>query len=117
MGTKIRATAMDPSQMAGMGVNELAEANQRQQKNEEMRGELLQKIFHPKAQERLDRLKLVKADHARMVEDHFLNMAHKGQIRIGETKPVTVEMLKAALEQMGGTQATAKKIQIRPNTF
>ena len=93
---------MDPS-MAGMDVNQLKQANEQQQKNEEKRVELLTKVLDPKAQERLDTIKLVKPDKARAVEDRVLQMAGKGQLQSQVTEP----MLKQMLEAIGGEQAQA----------
>ena len=54
--------------MAGGGMPTQQQMQEQQQKNEQaaqMREELLQKVLAPDAQERLGRIKLVKADKAR----------------------------------------------------
>merc|ERR1712070_821008 len=69
-----------------------------QQKAEEMRKELLQKIMVPEALDRIKKIGLVKPDKARKLEDHMLQMAQKGQIKTAITDNDLKQMLEGIAE-------------------
>merc|ERR1719446_751110 len=88
----------------GGDVNSIKAAHEQQQKNEEKRSEVLGKVLDPQAQQRLDTLRLVKADKVRAIEDRVLHMAGTGQLQ----SQVNDAMMKQMLEAMGGEDTTKK---------
>eukprot|EP00842_Homolaphlyctis_polyrhiza_P000551 jgi/Hompol1/1497/HPOL_000618-RA len=75
---------------------------------EEMRRNILFQILDNQARERLARIKIVKSDKARAVEDMLLRMAQTGQIR----GKVSESQLIDFLEQIGAQQQTTTKITL-----
>jgi len=80
-------------------------AQQKQEQAEQMRGELLQKVLAPDALERLNRIKLVKSDKARQLEDMVLNMAGQNQIQAQITDSYLKQMLEG-ISDGGETKTT-----------
>eukprot|EP00325_Prymnesiales_sp_UTEX-LB-985_P026623 CAMPEP_0174716726 /NCGR_PEP_ID=MMETSP1094-20130205/24504_1 /TAXON_ID=156173 /ORGANISM="Chrysochromulina brevifilum, Strain UTEX LB 985" /LENGTH=122 /DNA_ID=CAMNT_0015916535 /DNA_START=24 /DNA_END=392 /DNA_ORIENTATION=+ len=100
---------MDPAALSGLpgaggNVDQLKAAHEAQQKNEEKRGELLQKVLDLSAQQRLDTIRLVKPEKVRAIEDRVLQMAGNGQLQ----SQVNEAMLKQMLESIGGEEASKK---------
>merc|ERR1719446_1340189 len=92
----------------GGDVNSIKAAHEQQQKNEEKRSEVLGKVLDPQAQQRLDTIRLVKADKVRAIEDKVLHMAGTGQLQ----SQINDSMMKQMLESMGG-EVTQKKPPIQ----
>ncbi|EGF79537.1 hypothetical protein BATDEDRAFT_25945 [Batrachochytrium dendrobatidis JAM81] len=90
-------------QRAGSG-DAAAEAKKNDQ--EEMRRNMVYQILDNGARERLARIKMVKGDKARAVEDMLIRMAQTGQIRgkVGESQLIDL------LEQINTHQQSSTKI-------
>ncbi|KAJ3008980.1 hypothetical protein HKX48_008225 [Thoreauomyces humboldtii] len=76
----------------GGGQNAQEEAEKRSQQ-EEMKRTMLYQILDPKARERLARIKIVKEEKARAVEDLLIRMAQSGQIRSKVDEPTLIGLL------------------------
>ncbi|KAJ3172393.1 hypothetical protein HDU87_007897 [Geranomyces variabilis] len=96
-------TAAAPGQ--GGGQNAAEEAEKKSQM-EEMRRTMLYQILDNDARERLARIKIVKSDKARAVEDLLIRMAQSGQIR----SKVNNQTLIGLLEQINEAQSKETKI-------
>ncbi|KAJ3290328.1 hypothetical protein HK104_006847 [Borealophlyctis nickersoniae] len=66
---------------------------------EEMRRGMLIQILDNEARERLARIKIVKEDKARAVEDMLIRMAQTGQLRGKVSEPQLIDMLEQLSEQ------------------
>jgi len=84
------------------------EMKQKQEQQENMRKELLQKVLTPEANDRLARIALVKSDKARKLEDMVLGMAQKGQVQ----SQITDAYLKQMLEGISDSGAGETKASI-----
>ena len=74
-----------------------------------MREELLQKLLTVDAKERLNRIKVVKPDRARQLEDMVINMGRKGQLQ----SALDDKQLKNMLESIsGGGEPEKRKVVI-----
>ncbi|KAI8911289.1 hypothetical protein PhCBS80983_g01258 [Powellomyces hirtus] len=90
---------------AGGGQNAAEEAEKKSQM-EEMRRTMLFQILDNQARERLARIKIVKGDKARAVEDLLIRMAQSGQIR----SKVNETTLIGLLEQINEANQKETKI-------
>ena len=89
------------------------EAQQQQQEEkkrdiEEMRRTMLATILNNEARERLARIKIVKEEKAKAVEEMIIRMAQSGQIRGKVTESQLIDLL----EQISQEQSQATKITI-----
>ncbi|KAJ3044632.1 hypothetical protein HDV00_001558 [Rhizophlyctis rosea] len=85
------------------------EAAEKKRQMEEMRRGMLYQILENDARERLARIKIVKEDKARAVEDMLLRMAQGGQLRGKVSEQQLIDML----EQI--SEANAKETKITYN--
>ncbi|KAL2918467.1 hypothetical protein HK105_201868 [Polyrhizophydium stewartii] len=76
---------------------------------EEMRRNMLFQILDNSARERLARIKIVKSDKARAVEDMLLRMAQSGQLRGKVNESQLIEFL----EQISEQSQQSTKITVR----
>ncbi|KAH6576477.1 hypothetical protein BASA50_006762 [Batrachochytrium salamandrivorans] len=83
-----------------------AAAEEKKKNQEEMRRNMLFQILDNNARERLARIKIVKSDKARAVEDMLMRMAQTGQIRGKVGEPQLIDLL----EQISSQQQSATKI-------
>jgi len=87
--------------MPGGGMPDVAEMQAQQAKQAEREAQremILDQIMDSAARDRIQRMKLVRAEKARSVEDSLIRAATTGQLR----GKVTEEQLIAMLEQIGG---------------
>ena len=94
---------MDLSALGGAGggvpsMEEMQAQQQQKAEREAQRESILDQVLEPAAKDRIARMKLVRAEKARAVEDSLIRAATTGQLK---TK-VTEEQLIAMLEQFGG---------------
>ncbi|KAI8822071.1 PDCD5-related protein [Fimicolochytrium jonesii] len=89
----------------GQGQNAAEEAEKKSQMDE-MRRNMLFQILDNDARERLARIKIVKSDKARAVEDLLIRMAQSGQIR----QKVNETTLIGLLEQINEANQKETKI-------
>ncbi len=75
------------------GVEEMQAQAQAQAQMEEQRANILEQILEPAAKDRMNRLKLVKKDKARAVEDSLIKAATSGQLRNKVTEEALIGML------------------------
>jgi programmed cell death protein 5 len=68
----------------------------REEKEQDERKELLRRIMTPEARERLGRIRLVKPDTAKQIEEQLVYLAQTGRLRT----LVDDEMLKKILAQL-----------------
>ncbi|KAI9102456.1 PDCD5-related protein [Phlyctochytrium arcticum] len=82
-----------------------AEEAEKKVQMEEMRRNMLFQLLENEARERLARIKMVKADKARAVEDLLIRMAQSGQIRQKVNEKTLIGLLEQLNEQ---SQSTTK---------
>jgi DNA-binding TFAR19-related protein (PDSD5 family) len=86
---------------AGGGMPSVEEMQQQEaakKQMEEQRVAILEQILEPAAKDRMNRLKLVKKDKARAVEDSLIKAATSGQLRA----KLSEEQLISMLDGVGG---------------
>ncbi|KAJ3188807.1 hypothetical protein HDU85_004521 [Gaertneriomyces sp. JEL0708] len=94
------ATSMGfPPGMAAGGPQNNEEQAEKQRQMEEMRRNMLFTILDNVARERLARIKIVKAEKARAVEDLLIRMAQTGQLRGKVTEQALIGLLEQINEQ------------------
>ncbi|TPX69968.1 hypothetical protein SpCBS45565_g02059 [Spizellomyces sp. 'palustris'] len=76
-----------------------AEEAEKKSQMEEMRRNMLYQILDNDARERLARIKIVKAEKARAVEDLLIRMAQTGQIRAKVNESTLIGLLEQINEQ------------------
>ncbi|RKO86066.1 double-stranded DNA-binding domain-containing protein [Blyttiomyces helicus] len=86
-----------------------AEDAEKRSQMEEMRRAMLIQILDNEARERLARIKIVKAEKARGVEDLLIRMAQTGQLRGKVNEPQLIDLLGQIAEQ----SETKTKITVR----
>ena len=90
------------------------QARQKEEQQESMRKEILQKILTADAQERIGTTKLVKADKARKLEDMMIGMAQQGQVK----QQINDAQLKQMLESITDSgEGKGPKIQFDRRRF
>ena len=107
---------LDPSLQAQLGGSGgmptqkgAAEQQAKMEQERQMREELLQKLLTVDAKERLNRIKVVKPDRARQLEDMVINMGRKGQLQ----SALDDKQLKNMLESIsGGGEPEKRKVVI-----
>ncbi|KAJ3323671.1 hypothetical protein HDV06_001401 [Boothiomyces sp. JEL0866] len=92
---------------AGMTGQPQREDQEKQNQMEDMRHNMLAQILSGEARERLARIRIVKEDKARGVEDMIIRMAQTGQIRGKVSESQLVDLLSQISEQ----QTKSTKIQ------
>lgn len=97
----------------GADPNAAAAAAQQKEKEEEFRNSVLSQILSQEAGARLNTLKAVKPDKAKMVEDILIQNARMGRIsgRLPE------EELRKILEQINAQTSRETKVNIRRRAF
>ncbi|DBA01355.1 TPA: hypothetical protein N0F65_001594 [Lagenidium giganteum] len=101
---------------AGMPMSaEQMQAEQAKQKEqEEMRNSLMPQVMTPEARERLSRIKIVKPEKARAIEDMVLQMAQRGQLSAKIDEDRLIELL----NRVGETSEKARtKITMKRRTY
>jgi len=91
------------------GAGMASEAQDRQIREEQQRAvrqSILRIIFTSEARERLANIRMVRPELAKLVEDHFIQLASAGKLR----HPVTDEELKQVLASL---QQPKKEFKIR----
>ena len=83
----------------GMSVEEMQAQQAQQAEREAQRESILDQILEPAAKDRIQRLKLVRGEKARAVEDSLIRAATTGALK----QKVTEEQLVQMLEQFAGT--------------
>ena len=91
------------------GVEEMQAQAQAQAQMEEQRANILEQILEPAAKDRMNRLKLVKKDKARAVEDSLIKAATSGQLRSKISEEQLIGMLDGVSGAGGEEGAPAKK--------
>ena len=96
-------------------IEEMQAQQQAQQQMEEQRASILDQILEPAAKDRMNRLKLVKKDKARAVEDSLIKAATSGQLRSKVTEEALITMLDGVSggDSEGGISKKAVSIQRR----
>ena len=104
---------LDPSMLSAGGmpnVEEMQAQSEAQRQMEEQRASILDQILEPGAKDRMNRLKLVKKDKARAVEDSLIKAATSGQLRSKVSEEQLISMLDGVNGGAGGEDgAPAKK--------
>ncbi|ARM76472.1 DNA-binding protein [Acidianus manzaensis] len=85
------------------------EERQKKAELESKKEALLRVILTPEARQRLNNVKLVKADMATALEDQLIALAQSGRIRV----PITDDELKEILSQLAEQNKRDFKIEIR----
>eukprot|EP00741_Cyanophora_paradoxa_P022602 tig00000248_g21827.t1 len=100
-----------PGMMPGMpgGGQDPAKAEEMRRQQEERRRMMLNQILTREASERLNRIRLVKEEKARAVEDLLLRAAQTGQLREKVDEPRLINML----EQINESTQKETKITIQ----
>jgi programmed cell death protein 5 len=66
-------------------------------------------ILDPAAAERMSRLRMVKEDKVRMIEDMLIQQAKAGKLQGQVKEQQLIEMLEGLDEQMGGVKVTFQR--------
>ncbi len=100
-------------------VEEMQAQAQAQAQMEEQRANILEQILEPAAKDRMNRLKLVKKDKARAVEDSLIKAATTGQLRNKVSEEALISMLDgvAGGGAEGGAEAPKKSISIQRRNY
>lgn len=86
--------------------SETQEKRRREEEERAFRQSLLRIIFTSEARERLANIRIVRPELAKLVEDHFIQLASAGKLR----HPVTDEELKQVLASL---QQPKREFKIR----
>ena len=90
-------------------VEQMQAQAQAQAQMEEQRASILEQILEPAAKDRMNRLKLVKKDKARAVEDSLIKAATTGQLRSKVTEEALISMLDGVSSGGSGGESGAPK--------
>ena len=101
---------MDAEALAAMGsgneMEQMAAMQQQKQAMEEQRLSILDQILTDESKSRLTRMRLVKEEKARQIEDYIIKAAQSGQLR----NKVTEEELVALINQADAAAAKKKVV-------
>lgn len=103
---------LDPSMLSAGGmpnVEEMQAQSEAQRQMEEQRASILDQILEPGAKDRMNRLKLVKKDKARAVEDSLIKAATSGQLRSKVSEEQLISMLDGVSSGAGGEDGAPPK--------
>ena len=90
-------------------VEQMQAQAQAQAQMEEQRANILEQILEPAAKDRMNRLKLVKKEKARAVEDSLIKAATTGQLRSKVTEEALISMLDGVSGGVEGDSGANKK--------
>ncbi|KAK1997418.1 DNA-binding TFAR19-related protein [Colletotrichum falcatum] len=81
------------------GGSKQQQQEQRQQQEHDARQQILNRILHPEAADRLGRIRLVKEQRAQEVENRLIMLAQSGQLRSKVTEAQLKELLSAVADK------------------
>ncbi|CDO51495.1 similar to Saccharomyces cerevisiae YMR074C Protein with homology to human PDCD5, which is involved in programmed cell death [Geotrichum candidum] len=105
---KQQGGASGGAQAGGSAGNASNDQQQRAAQEEDMRASMLAQVLSPEARERLSRIRIVRAERARSVEDLLIRLVRSGQIQ----KKVSEQELISLLEQLSQQESKANKTKI-----